>query len=114
MGRHQAKFEIPDRVKIRGRWWLVKRNNDIDGLRPEEVGSHPAVPEPLDGLTDPKLKVIHISRRVHDSGRPERVTFLHELMHACSRGKVALAYEEKFIADVEDPLLNALESLVWS
>lgn len=107
------KFIIPDRVKIRGRWWLVKRNNDIDGLGDEVVAGHPVIPEKLDGVTDPKLKVIQLSRRIFNSGRPERATFLHEAMHACSKQKIPMAYEEKLIADVEDPLLNLLESLEW-
>lgn len=106
------KFTIPDRVKIRGRWWLVKRNNDIDGMHAEQVAGHPTKPEPLLGLMLPKVKVIQLSRRIYGT-RDERVTFLHELVHACSHQKIPMAYEERLLSDVDNPLLNALESLEW-
>ncbi len=105
---HMARLVIPARVKVRGKWWPVTRNMDLDNT---VYDGHPGVLTKVLGAV--VSKNIFLSHRVQGK-REEKVTLIHELIHACSSpGILTPAKEEKFCEDIDHHLLNALESLEW-
>jgi hypothetical protein len=108
----KAPFVIPREINIRGRRWLVMREQEL----PADVRHTKS--EMRRGVT---LGQAHREKREiylahHDNPRMECETFLHELMHACVRfpkGPLEDAQEERFILHVEASLLRALEQLEW-
>lgn len=106
-----ARLVIPTRVRIRGEWWPVVRGVDLEG---------PEFPEHTKDTTYHgivKDGTIYLSAKIFGK-RVERVTFLHELLHACSPPAsddtvMASEQEEAFCEDVDDPLLRVLEKLEW-
>lgn len=105
-----SRLVIPSKVYIRGKWWPVVRGVDLDG---GNFPGHPKSQEALGFYGCIKDETIYLSHKVFGK-RIERVTLLHELIHACSStGILSAAKEEQFVEDVDDPLLKALEKLDW-
>lgn len=105
----EAPFIVPPILTVRGRRWIVLRENHL-GSSDYDV----AVKRDLKnarGECDMGRREIHLARG--QSPRGEASTFLHELIHACSRGRVPIKHEEKFVHDIERALLDALEQLEW-
>jgi hypothetical protein len=101
---------MPATIRVRGRRWLVLRETDLsdsprDRAAREELKS-------CRGITHTDRREIHLGR--HASARALASTFLHELMHACSRDRTCSCNEEAFISDIEGALLDALEQLHWA
>lgn len=119
MGRH-APFDIPRELLIRGKRWLVLLDQDLTDA-PRDVrsridltaGGHLGSTYP-DGHPQFRRE-IHLSTKRNRDERQLASTFLHEVLHACSsqNAGVSMALEEKFIYDVERPLLRVLEQLDW-
>lgn len=105
----EAPFIVPPIVTVRGRRWIVLREHHLG-----DSDYDTAVKRDLKkarGECDMSRREIHLARG--QSPRGEASTFLHELLHACSRGRISVAQEEKFVHDVERALLDALEQLEW-
>lgn len=120
--RRGAPFEVPREIVIRGRRWLVAYDVDLSDtmhdarsrmeLGPGDLGVA------LHGTTYPTdhphiKREIHLSSHNNPTPRVHCSTFLHELLHACSSQVLTMPQEEKFVSDVEVPLLRALEQLNW-
>lgn len=102
--------DIPTHVRIRGRRWRVWRESVTLGRGPE--GERRARDlRGFHGYSDEARREIVVAR--HKSPAAERQTFLHELLHACSGSETSMRWEERFIRDVERPLMRALEQLRW-
>jgi hypothetical protein len=116
MAKSRAPFEVPRELLIRGKRWLVVREHELSGDDAQDARARNQL-RFLHGVTYPSLfrrgpqREIHIAH--HDDPRQEASTFLHELLHACSSQRVPMSREEAFVADVEQPLLRALEQLDW-
>ena len=116
----RAPFVIPREIMIRGKRWLVAYDTDLGDDKHDvrsrlelRKGGH------LRAACYPPAHP-HIEREIHMSTYSNRdpreacSTFLHELLHACSTtGVIPHKQEEAFVADVETPLLRALEQLEW-
>lgn len=105
------RLVIPERVRVNGEWWVVRREVNLDG---EVVVGHPNRRKKIwDAITRYDRKEIELSRRIFGL-KAERVAFLHELMHAATDKKVVTAAdEERLLEAIDANLLDALESLEW-
>lgn len=116
-GMKRATFHVPREITIRGKRWLVVRSHELIGEDGKhDVRSRMELERTADGATYPDGHP-HIKREIHLAsslrGWEESVTLLHELLHACSSQPIPMNHEEKFIRDIETPLLRALEQLEW-
>jgi hypothetical protein len=102
-------FEVPETICIRGRAWAVRRESDLGDSRFDRAARRDL--KTALGMTYYDPHEIHL--RKHRNRRAEAQTFLHELLHACSRHKIPEKLEEKFIRNVEVALLQALEQMRW-
>lgn len=107
--RKPAPFQIPRSVIIRGKRWRILR--DDDPKRPRSRVGYKRTPRGFDGIAYLDAREIHL--REYLSPQDACLTLLHEVLHACSRQKVSKRVEERFITDVEQPMLDVLRRLRW-
>lgn len=107
--RRPAPFLIPPVLTIRGKRWLVLHERHLSKSDYDLAVRRDL--KKVRGQTDSNRREIQLARG--QSPRGEAYTFLHELLHACSRDKIPSKHEEAFITDIERALLEALEQLEW-
>lgn len=105
----QVPFEFGTSILIRGRRWRIKRERDLGASARDKAAKREL--RTCRGVCYPDKREIHLA--VDYRPRAEASTLLHELLHACSRDRIPTRLEERFIADIERALLQALEQLKW-
>lgn len=107
--RRPAPFTIPSTIRVGRATWLILREHELDPVH-DAVEKRQLERSHL-GFAFPLRKEIHLAR--HKTERAACETFIHELLHACSSGKISERAEERFIRDIERRLMGALEQLEW-
>src|SRR6266581_3025140 len=98
-----APFKIPARLYINGKRWLVLREKDLGDCDRDVAARREFTTDAPDGMrchgiTYRDVSEIHLSGK--QSPREEAFTFVHELLHACSKNNLSAKMEEDFIMSV--------------
>lgn len=116
MARTRKFPPVPYTVRIRDEDWDVRRDDAQD--LPPRLRSYlrrgSMHKRHLVGLTSRTDRVILLRRDLR--GEQLRVTFIHELLHACCEvpaSQVSTAKEEAVIEDIDTPLWLALTRCGW-